>query len=131
MECIFCSIVKKQSFANIYKENDCCIAIVPKDIEIDGHLLIIPKQHYQSIIDIDNKILSETIIFTKNICIELKEKYLFQGFNMLNANGIAAQQSVSHFHIHILPRNKGDNINAWPKLHGGINIYKKIINNGD
>lgn len=125
MDCIFCSIVKKESLANIYKENDYCMAIVPKDIEIDGHLLIIPKTHYQSIMDIDNKILSETILFTKNICTELKEKYLFQGFNILNASGVAALQSISHFHIHILPRNLDDNINAWPQLYGGINIYQK------
>jgi histidine triad (HIT) family protein len=40
------------------------------------------------------------------------------GFNLLNANGIAAEQSVLHFHLHFLPRFRNDVYSAWPKLPG-------------
>ncbi len=132
MDCVFCGIVSKKLVANIYQENDYCMAIVPKEIEIDGHLLIITKQHYSNIIDIPEHILSETLIFTKNICNELKINKKFDGFNILNANGIAAQQSIQHFHLHILPRYINDNIDAWPSLPRGKNIYNiNKENHGD
>ncbi len=132
MDCVFCDIVSKKSFANIYQENYYCMAIVPKEIEIDGHLLIITKQHYSNIMDIPENFLSETLIFTKNICHDLKTNKKFEGFNILNANGIAAQQSIQHFHLHILPRYINDNIDAWPSLPRGKNIYNiNKENHGD
>ncbi|WP_324250159.1 HIT family protein [Enterococcus gallinarum] len=41
----------------------------------------------------------------------------FEGINFLSAHGAAAQQSVNHLHIHLIPRKEGDGINAWPDFH--------------
>ncbi|TDL94303.1 HIT domain-containing protein [Macrococcus brunensis] len=50
--------------------------------------------------------------------------------DLLNANGVAADQSVSHFHIHLIPRKNNDGIDAWPNFIGtkeDIDIlYKKL-----
>ncbi len=123
MKCVFCDIINGIEQAHIFKQNNYCLAIIPKKIEVDGHLLIIPKKHFEGINDTPVEILKELISFTKDICIELKENKNFQGFNILNASGIAAQQSVPHFHFHIFPRNINDGIDAWPILQGGKNIY--------
>jgi histidine triad (HIT) family protein len=40
------------------------------------------------------------------------------GFNLLNANGVAAEQSVPHLHFHFLPRFTHDAYSAWPELPG-------------
>ena len=40
----------------------------------------------------------------------------YDGVNILGANGKAAQQSVPHFHLHLIPRKSGDGLNAWPKF---------------
>lgn len=49
---------------------------------------------------------------------------------LLNASGESADQSVPHFHIHIIPRKRNDNIDAWPNFAGAKceveEIYKKI-----
>ncbi|MBR6812103.1 MAG: HIT domain-containing protein, partial [Oscillospiraceae bacterium] len=42
----------------------------------------------------------------------------YDGVNLLNASDESAGQSVPHFHIHIIPRKNGDNIDAWPKFDG-------------
>ncbi|MCM2291133.1 HIT domain-containing protein [Allorhizobium sp. BGMRC 0089] len=39
-----------------------------------------------------------------------------RGFNLLNANGQSAEQSVDHLHFHFLPRFPEDGIKAWPIL---------------
>lgn len=123
IKCVFCEIIKGIEHAHIFKEDDYCLAIIPKKIEVDGHLLIIPKIHHQGIQDIPYDIICKVIMFTKDVCKELEENNKFKGFNILNASGVAAQQSVQHFHLHILPRNLNDGIDAWPILNGGKNIY--------
>lgn len=129
MNCIFCEIADGRAPAYIVEEADDCIAIVPLDIQVDGHLLVLPKKHYNGIVDVPSEILCKLMDFVKKVCSELKISREFDGFNILNASGSAAQQSVPHFHIHILPRNEGDGINAWPALPGGRNIYEKTHNN--
>lgn len=42
----------------------------------------------------------------------------YDGVNLLNASGESAGQSVSHYHVHIIPRRKNDGINAWPVFEG-------------
>jgi histidine triad (HIT) family protein len=123
MDCIFCEINKGNLPANIVKESDHCIAFTPLDMEVDGHLLVVPKEHYCDITDIASDTLFSVMCFVKEVCNSLKEKYNFTGFNLLNASGVAAQQSVGHFHIHIIPRKENDGIEAWPKLGIGKNIY--------
>ena len=90
---------------------------------VDGHLLVVPKEHACDITDITPENLSAVLAFVKETCISIKEKYEYTGFNLLNASGTSAQQSVGHFHIHILPRKENDGIEAWPKLGSGRNIY--------
>lgn len=129
MTCVFCDIVRGSAPAHIFRENEYCLVMVPRDIELDGHLLALTKRHYEGITDIPGDLLGHLTKFVKDVCSELKRDGQFDGFNILNASGSAAQQSVPHFHIHILPRKEGDGINAWPVLPGGINIYEKTHNN--
>lgn len=63
----------------------------------------------------------------KKLSIHLKETIGATGINLLHASGEDAQQSVNHFHIHLLPRFKDDSINAWPKLNEINNNKKKEL----
>lgn len=123
MSCVFCEIVNKGLPATIVNENDSCIAFTPLEIEVDGHLVVIHKEHYSDLMDIPAETLSTLMKFVKETCNNIAERFGFSGFNLLHASGASAQQSVNHFHIHILPRKENDSIDAWPNLSGGTNIY--------
>ena len=107
MNCVFCEVANGRAPAHIVEETDDCIAIVPLDIQVDGHLVVIPKMHYNGIVDVPSETLGKVMDFVKKVCLDLKVSREFGGFNILNASGSAAQQSVPHFHVHILPRNEG------------------------
>ena len=124
MSCIFCDIAKGYAPAEIFMKNADCVAIVPINIEVDGHLLVLPTQHYETILDIPRDLLGRVMGFVKEVCVDLQLNWKFSGFNFLNASGAVAGQSVQHFHVHILPRNDDDGIDAWPDLPGGMNIYE-------
>lgn len=124
--CIFCKIINKEIPSYVVYENDTVIAILNRNMEVYGHTLVIPKKHYQDIYDIPEDVLSEIIKATKTLALRYKEKIGATGINLWHASGVDAQQSVFHFHMHILPRFENDGLDTRPKLTK-IDVDKDIL----
>lgn len=114
-DCIFCKIVKKELPAFIFYEDEFVIAFLDINPLVEGHTLVVPKTHYESIFDIDEEVLQKIISVSQKISKRIKEALRVEGVNLVNASGAAAGQSVPHFHLHIIPRGAGDEINlaSW------------------
>ncbi|MCB9818386.1 HIT domain-containing protein [Candidatus Nomurabacteria bacterium] len=112
-DCIFCDIVNKTSPATFLYEDEEVAVIETIEPISKGHVLVIPKHHYVNILDIDNILLERITAVTKNIAKGQISKHHAGGVNVLHAAGKAAQQSVFHFHIHIVPRYEDDNLDLW------------------
>lgn len=117
MRCPFCQIAARQLPATIIYENQWTMAILPKNPAVDGHLLAIPKQHVTSILACDEEIWVQVTKTAKKVATDCVKSGNFEGINFLSAHGAAAQQSVNHLHIHLIPRKEGDGINGWPDFH--------------
>jgi histidine triad (HIT) family protein len=115
MDCIFCKIINRESPGSFIYEDEYVTAIIPKDQVTDGHILIIPNTHYRDIFDIDDEILSKVILITKKLSKDLINEPSTTSVNILNASGADAQQSVFHFHFHIVPRRHNDGLDMWIK----------------
>ncbi|ULG71984.1 HIT family protein [Macrococcus brunensis] len=116
--CIFCSIINRQASAHVIYEDDSTLALLDIAEDVDGHTLVIPKKHFNSILDCDADTLNAVMNTVQKVSRHFTENCHYDGVNLLNANGIAADQSVPHFHIHIIPRKKNDGIEAWPEFEG-------------
>ena len=114
--CIFCKIIKKQELARIVYEDKDVICFLPNKIEVFGHTLIVPKKHYTDLYDIPEELLCKINIIAKKLTLAYKKKINATGVNLMHASGKDGQQSVFHFHSHLLPRFKNDGLNTWPKL---------------
>jgi len=132
-KCIFCKIVKKKTPSLTVYEDKFVMAFAPlKETSIGkGHILVIPKKHYQDIYDIPDEYLCKIIIATKKISKSLKIKFKANGINILHASGRVGQQSVFHFHLHLIPRFKNDGLNTWPKTNYKVSddfesIYREM-----
>ena len=112
-ECILCKIVnnKIESF-KIYEDKDILAFLDTNPVSI-GHTLIITKKHYENIFDIPEEILEKIISAAKKLAELYRKKLDAAGFNILHASGKDAQQSVSHFHIHLVPRYPKDKLDLW------------------
>jgi histidine triad (HIT) family protein len=111
--CIFCKIINKKAPAKIVFENDDILALVPKGEISKGHTLVIPKKHFENIFDIDKNILEKLIAVSKDLSETLTKENNATGINLLHASGKDAQQSVFHFHFHIVPRYENDGLDLW------------------
>lgn len=118
VDCEFCRIVEDRHADRFNAASAAAVAITPKKLGVTGHQLIIPRVHYESIFDISPDALSELMQFIQQVSLAMRNNSGVAGINLLHASGAAAQQSVPHFHVHLLPRFYGDDINAWPDLPG-------------
>lgn len=108
MDCIFCKIIAgKASCFKVYEDN-LVLAFLARDPVLDGHTLIIPKKHAADIRDIDDESLARVAVATKKLANLYADKLGADGFNLRNNSGAIAHQDVFHFHLHLIPRYKGD-----------------------
>ena len=118
MDCIFCKIIKGDIPSYKIYEDEYTYAFLDIAKDVDGHTLVIPKKHVVNILDCDETTLSHLANAVKKICNHYVDNCGFDGCNILNASGESAQQTVMHFHIHIIPRKKDDGVDSWPKFNG-------------
>ncbi len=111
--CIFCKIINKEVPAEIIFENDDFLAFTPLEKVSVGHTLVIPKKHFNDIFVLSGKFLEQQMKVIQQISEYLVKENNATGINILNANGIDAQQSVFHLHFHLVPRYKNDNLDLW------------------
>lgn len=65
MDCVFCKICTQKLPAKIIYQDNILSCFLPKEMEVYGHLLIVPNKHYENIFDIPEKELTHIIKFAK------------------------------------------------------------------
>ena len=130
VNCVFCQIVSKKIKSLRIYEDESTLCLLDTHPISRGHSLIIPKKHFKNIFDVEENYLKQLIVSTQKVSKLLKKKLNADGVNVLHASGKFAQQSVFHFHIHVVPRYKKDKLDTWPKSNykeqSLENIYKTI-----
>lgn len=120
MNCIFCKIAGKEIVSKIISATDLSMAFLDINPASPGHALVISKSHFLDITDTPDDVLSDMISLAKKVAISQVQFFNATGFNILNASGKSAQQSVFHVHLHIVPRFDDDGKNLW--FHGENNL---------
>jgi histidine triad (HIT) family protein len=109
-DCVFCKIINNEIPSYKIYEDDLVLAFLDNHPVVKGHTLVIPKKHAQDIFEIEEKYLERIISVAKKISNKMKDNFNADGVNFYHASGAAAEQSVFHFHLHIIPRRNDDNI---------------------
>ena len=104
MNCIFCKIVTGEASSHkVYEDEDTMVFLDIFPVS-KGHVLVIPKEHYESLTDIPNDVLSKVWIVASSIGKVYRIKFKAPGVNIVTNSGRAAGQEVFHFHVHVIPR---------------------------
>lgn len=107
-DCIFCKIVAGEIPCIRLYETDRVLSFMDINPYHDGHCLVIPKAHAANLAAIDDEDLAAVAIATRKVAGAMEAVLAPDGFNLVQANGPAAGQSVFHFHFHIFPRAMDD-----------------------
>ena len=81
-----------------------------------GHALILPKQHYADLYELDDEIAAKALVLAKKMVKKLTPILGCDGYNIVQNNKEAAGQTVFHFHMHLIPRYKGDKVGLGWKM---------------
>jgi len=113
--CVFCEIVAGSERAVKVYEDDVCVAIMDIAPVNRGHMLVVPKRHYDTVFDMPFDEAAHVFGVACLMAKAVKEAVGAEGVNILQNNGRAAWQYISHVHVHVVPRWIGDRIEAyWP-----------------
>ncbi len=126
-KCIFCRIASGVIQGLRVCEDAETLAFMDIAKDVDGHILVIPKKHCKNILDCDPDTLNSVMRTVKTVSLHLTEKCGYDGVDLLNASGESAGQSVPHFHIHIIPRKRNDQIDAWPHFDGAKQELRSVF----
>ena len=107
-DCIFCKLANGIFATNSIYEDETFNVILDASPANPGHALILPKEHYQDIFDIDEEVLGKAMKLAKKIAVKMSDVLGCDGVNVIQNNKEAAGQSVLHYHLHVIPRYKND-----------------------
>ena len=106
--CIFCKIANGEiPSATLYEDEEFRV-ILDLGTASKGHALILPKNHYRNLYDIDEATASKAICLAKKMITKMTDVLGCDGYNIVQNNEEAAGQTVFHFHMHLIPRYKND-----------------------
>src|SRR5580693_8051462 len=107
-DCIFCKIVAGELPASVVDEDERTLAFMDIAPATRGHALVIPRAHSTDLLSIDREDLGAVALAAQRLAGRMKERLGADGVNLLNSCGLAAWQTVFHFHVHVIPRYEDD-----------------------
>lgn len=102
--CIFCDIIEGKIPSYTIYEDDTVKAFLDISQVTKGHTLIVPKMHYDNFLECDPEVMKHCMEIAQQLGNRLMTKLNAKGMNILSNINDVAGQSVSHFHLHLIPR---------------------------
>ncbi len=124
--CDFCKIANKEMKAHIVYENDNVIAVLDYEPIHEGHTLILPKIHVDSIELLSDDVMKDVLVTTQNLVKVLRGLYNAEGYTIMQNGGRFCD--YGHAHFHVFPRYENDGFEWVCKQDGEYseNVAEKI-----
>lgn len=108
MSCTFCDLIQGAAEVSVCYEDGEAIAFMDIQPVNAGHVLVVPRQHYESLLDVPQELGAHLFNVTMRLANAVRHVTGSEGMNLVVNSGVAAGQDVFHYHVHIIPRRKGD-----------------------
>lgn len=83
---------------------------------IKGNCLIIPRSHYENVLDIPDELGNDFFRATRRLAKAMQDAFGCEGLSTRQHNGPAGDQDVWHYHLHVFPRYPNDGLHAGNKM---------------
>ena len=107
-QCIFCDIIRGAAEVSICYEDATAVAFMDIQPVNPGHVLVVPRAHYESLEDLPTEIGKHLHDVALRLAYVVKRTTGCPGMNIVVNSGAAAGQDVFHFHVHVIPRAQDD-----------------------
>jgi histidine triad (HIT) family protein len=117
-DCIFCQIIADQASSYTVHETRYTRTFLDIFPAAPGHCLIVTKNHYQDIFDATPEDIAAVGHVSTLIAHAVKDELQCDGVGIFQLNGAAAGQTVFHYHMHVIPRNYGEDLTIHSREPG-------------
>jgi histidine triad (HIT) family protein len=107
-DCLFCGIIAGEVPAQVVDSDEHTVAFMDINPATAGHALVVPRRHASDLMDVSDDDLEHTMRAARRLARRMDTALQPDGFNILNACGRAAWQTVFHYHVHVVPRYEDD-----------------------
>ena len=107
---MFCAIVDGRAAAHRLVEDEHTVSFLNIAPATVGHALIVPRRHADGLWDLEDEEHAQVARAAGRVARLLRGALDPAGVNLVHATGVAAWQSVFHFHIHVVPRYRADEL---------------------
>jgi histidine triad (HIT) family protein len=113
--CTFCNIIRGAVPCFKVFEDDISLAFLDHRPLFPGHTLLIVKSHFETLFDLPDSLMGALFINVRRLSEAVMQGMQAEGAFVAINNRVS--QSVPHFHVHIVPRRKGDGLKGffWPR----------------
>jgi histidine triad (HIT) family protein len=112
-QCVFCDIVRGKKEASRVYEDQVTLAFMDLHQLNEGHVLIIPNQHFETIDEVPLDIVGALFKTAVVVARAVQQVFMPDGLNIWQSSGAAAGQEVPHVHLHVFPRKLTDGFGAF------------------
>ncbi|MGQ9551983.1 MAG: HIT family protein [Candidatus Bathycorpusculaceae bacterium] len=114
--CVFCAILNRQAPASIVYEDAHVMAFLDIFPQNDGHMLVIPKKHHETIYTLSEEETAHLFNVARKVALAVKKTVEAQGITIAQHNEAAAGQDIFHMHVHVIPRYAGQRLRRLEEL---------------
>ncbi|NOV02097.1 HIT domain-containing protein [Paenibacillus sp. LMG 31457] len=126
--CLGCRLANNRLEAHIVYETEAVTCLLDHAPLNEGHILILPKQHYADVDDLDESTAIEIMLTSAKLAKALKDIFRPDGITMIQNGGIF--NDLTHYHMHIFPRYKEDGF-AWQEPADSSNAAGRLAETGE
>ena len=106
--CTFCDLIQGAAEVSICHEDADSIAFMDIQPVNNGHILVVPREHHESLLDVPQELGIHLFKVTMRLANAIRRVTGCDDLNIVVSSGAAAGQDEPHYHVHIIPRREGD-----------------------
>jgi histidine triad (HIT) family protein len=114
--CVVCKIGRGQIPSQRVHEDKWTVAFLDVDQAHPGHVVVAVKPHLASVMDLSVEQAAATFRTVRRVARAVQAAFEPAGLMILQTSGAASAEALSHFHVHVVPRNANDGVSVtWPR----------------
>lgn len=125
--CAFCDLIRGAAEVSVCYEDSNALAFMDIQPVNAGHVLVVPRRHYESLADIPADLAMHLFEVAMKLEPAVRQVTKAEGTNMIVSSGAAAGQDVFHYHVHVIPRYPDDPLKLpWEPAPGDLDEIAHI-----
>lgn len=125
-QCIFCRLIAGEIPAARVYEDEASVAFMDIGQCNPGHVLVAAKRHAVTLFELTSDEAAAVMRTAHRVAQGISKAFDPPGFTLLQANGREGDQTVFHFHMHLVPRHGNDGIAlTWPRKDPAYGVLEE------